>query len=67
MTNLKAFNSFDFDACYERAKAGEFKGIHFKVIHAMDLLKEKQATNRPKDQADIEHLRKIKNEDNLDG
>jgi predicted nucleotidyltransferase len=66
MTNLKAFNSFDFDACYQRAKEGEFKGIHFKVIHAMDLLKEKEATNRPKDQADIEHLRKFREEGNAD-
>ena len=60
MTNLKAFNAFDFDQCFERAKPGEFKGIKFKVIHALDLLKEKEATNRPKDQGDIEHLRKLK-------
>jgi predicted nucleotidyltransferase len=64
MTNLKAFSSFDFDACYQRAKPGEFKGIQFCVIHALDLLKEKEATNRPKDQADIEHLRKFKREEN---
>ena len=50
----------------KRAKAGEFRGIHFKVIHALDLLKEKEATNRLKDQADIEHLRKFKEEDNAD-
>jgi hypothetical protein len=60
MTSLKAFNSFDFDQCYQRAKSGEFKGIHFKVIHMNDLLKEKEATNRPKDQADIIHLRELK-------
>lgn len=60
MTSMKAFNSFDFDRCYERAKPGEFNGIHFKVIHMNDLLKEKEATNRPKDQADIIHLREMK-------
>ncbi|MBI1766993.1 MAG: hypothetical protein HY015_03480 [Bacteroidetes bacterium] len=60
MTNLKAFSSFDFDQCYERAKPGEFKGIHFKVVHMNDLLKEKESTNRPKDQADIIHLREMK-------
>jgi hypothetical protein len=61
MTNLKAFSSFDFDQCYERAKPGEFNDIHFKVIHMMDLLKEKEAINRLKDQADIIHLKDLKN------
>src|SRR5258707_732 len=60
MTNLKAFSAFDFDQCYERAKPGEFKEIHFKVVHMNDLLKEKEATNRPKDQADIIHLKELK-------
>lgn len=60
MTSMKAFNSFDFDQCYERAKPGEFNGIHFKVIHMNDLLKEKESTNRPKDQADIIHLREMR-------
>jgi hypothetical protein len=60
MTNLKAFSAFDFDQCYERAKPGEFKGVHFKVVHMLDLLKEKESTNRPKDQADIIHLRELK-------
>jgi hypothetical protein len=60
MTNLKAFSAFDFDKCYERAKSGEFKDIHFKVVHMNDLLKEKEALNRPKDQADIIHLKELK-------
>ncbi|HTH54874.1 MAG TPA: hypothetical protein VL728_02430 [Cyclobacteriaceae bacterium] len=65
MTNLKAFSSFDFDKCYERAKSGAFRDIHFKVVHMNDLLKEKEALNRPKDQADIAHLKewKQKNEE----
>ncbi len=61
MTNLKFFTAYDFDQCFDRAKPGEFKGIKFKVIHALDLLKEKQATNRSKDQTDIEHLKNLKN------
>lgn len=60
MTNLKAFSNYDFDGCYERAKSGEFKDIHFKVVHMNDLLKEKEATNRLKDQADINHLKELK-------
>lgn len=49
----------DFDDCFSRAVNGSFQDIHFKVIHAKDLLKEKQGTNRPKDQGDIEFLKGI--------
>jgi hypothetical protein len=57
MKYLKAFSKFDFDSCYQRSKIGEYKGISFRVIHHQDLLKEKESTNRPKDQGDIEYLR----------
>lgn len=57
--SLKVLSSFDFDDCYARAEIGEYNGLHFKVIHAKDLLKEKEGTNRPKDQGDIEHLRSL--------
>ena len=58
LKSLKAFGAFDFDACYRRADEGHYKGISFKVLSRKDLLKEKETTNRPKDQEDIEHLRK---------
>lgn len=66
ITNLKVFGSFDFDQCYNRAKPAEFKGIKFKVIHGLDLLKEKEATNRPKNLGDIEHLRKLSEKGELE-
>jgi hypothetical protein len=59
LKSLKVLNSFDFASCYERAESGEYNGLHFKVIHAKDLLKEKEGSNRPKDQGDIEHLRSM--------
>ncbi|MFN7494325.1 MAG: hypothetical protein ACK5RG_15510 [Cyclobacteriaceae bacterium] len=59
MKSLKTLSEFDFDQAYLRAKTGNFEGLTFKVIHAHDLLREKEATNRPKDQGDIEHLRKL--------
>jgi len=59
MKSLKTLKEYDFDAAYERAEHGSFGEVHFKVIHAKDLLKEKEATNRPKDQGDIEHLRSL--------
>ena len=60
MKSLKTLSEFDFDHAYLRAKTGNFEGLTFKVIHAKDLLREKEATNRPKDQGDIEHLRNLK-------
>jgi hypothetical protein len=59
LKSLKTLKEFDFDAAYSRAANGQFEDIRFKVIHAKDLLKEKEATNRPKDQGDIEHLRSL--------
>ncbi|HEY9007070.1 MAG TPA: hypothetical protein VIM75_13110 [Ohtaekwangia sp.] len=59
LKSLKAFSAYDFDACYDRADIGSFQNITFRVIHPKDLLKEKQTTNRPKDQGDIEHLKNL--------
>jgi hypothetical protein len=59
MKRLKAFEPYDFDACYKRANSGTYKNVSFKVIGRADLLKEKEKTNRPKDQGDIEFLRSI--------
>ncbi|MBD2700909.1 hypothetical protein IC229_09690 [Spirosoma sp. BT702] len=58
--SLKAFGEIDFDVCYERAIDATFDGITFKVIHLNDLIAEKKATNRPKDQIDVDELIKIK-------
>jgi hypothetical protein len=57
--SLKTLKEYDFDAAYLRADSGQFEDITFKVIHAKDLLREKESTNRPKDQGDIEHLRSL--------
>ena len=59
LKSLKILRERDFDNCFERAVDGTFGDIHFKVIHAKDLLKEKEGTNRPKDQGDIEFLKSI--------
>jgi hypothetical protein len=59
MKSMKAFKSADFRKCYEAAETGEYKGVGFKVISRQDLLKEKEANNRAKDQGDIEYLRSL--------
>lgn len=62
MKSLKSFHNYDFDDCYERSSQGEYKGVSFKVISRSDLLKEKVANNRPKDQGDIEYLQSAEGE-----
>jgi hypothetical protein len=57
MSRLKKFSTYDFVACYSRAQDGQYKGVSFKVISPRDLLQEKEATNSPKDQGDIEFLK----------
>lgn len=59
MKRLKKFSSYDFDDCYSRAQEGHYKGVSFKVINPKDLLQEKEATNRSKDQADIDFLKEM--------
>ena len=59
LKSLKTLKEYDFDAAYERSEQGQFNNVLFRVIHAKDLLREKEATNRPKDQGDIEHLRSL--------
>lgn len=56
---LKAFSDVDFDTCYARAMDASFDRVPFKVIQLNDLITEKHATGRPKDQVDIEELSKI--------
>lgn len=63
---LKAFGELDFDACYERALPASFDGVPFGVIRLSDLIKEKQATGRLKDLADVEELLKIQKDGNVE-
>jgi hypothetical protein len=59
LKSLKTLSEFDFDNAYGRALDGEFEAVKFKVIHATDLLREKEANNRAKDQGDIEFLKSL--------
>ena len=54
MTKLKGLSFIDV---YKKVEIREVeKGLFAKVIHLNDLIKAKKASNRPKDQDDIEHL-----------
>lgn len=54
MTKVKGL---DFKEVFLNAESREIEeGLIAKVIHLNDLIKAKKASNRPKDQDDIEHL-----------
>ena len=59
MKNPKAFESEDFEFCYSRAVEIELRNVKFRIIHPEDLLKEKEAINRHKDQGDISYLKTL--------
>lgn len=58
---LKSFTKEDFPACFAKAKKISFDSVEVPLIHLSDLLKEKEATARPKD---LEQLRRIDKERN---
>ncbi|MBI5914301.1 MAG: hypothetical protein HY842_02925 [Bacteroidetes bacterium] len=62
MGHLSLFSANDFPACFSKAEKIQVESLEIPVIHLADLLKEKQATGRPKDLEDIEQLRKIDKE-----
>ncbi|MBK8562619.1 MAG: hypothetical protein IPN76_04555 [Saprospiraceae bacterium] len=64
MGHLKSVTKDDFPACFAKAKIISFDGVEVPLIQLSDLLKEKEATARPKDLEDVEQLRKIDEERN---
>jgi hypothetical protein len=62
MGHLSHFAQKDFAACFEKAEKISVDNVEVPLIGLADLLKEKQATGRPKDLEDIEQLRKIDKE-----
>ena len=53
MTKTKGLQ---FEVCFENAEVHDLDGIRIKVLYISDLIKAKKASNRSKDQDDIENL-----------
>lgn len=53
MTRAKGL---DFESCFEKAEVHEIDGVNIRVLHLNDLIRAKKASNRSKDQDDIEKL-----------
>jgi hypothetical protein len=60
MTSLKGFNEEKFSECYKLSNEAIVENTPVRFLHINQLVEEKKATNRLKDQADIEELEKIK-------
>jgi hypothetical protein len=61
MTSLKGVD-LSFDECYKQAPVAEIEGIMVPFLHINQLIANKKAVFRPKDQIDVIELEKIKEE-----
>lgn len=59
MTHLKGLEEYGFDKCLQQASIATIFDIDVPFLSLNDLLKAKRATNRPKDQLDIDYLEKV--------
>lgn len=60
MTSMKGLEDKSFDECYKRAIIADLQGVFVPFLHINDLLANKKAVGRPKDQIDVIELEKIK-------
>lgn len=60
MTELKGLENYTFDDWLSRAIWAEIEDVRVPFLHLNQLLAAKEAANRPKDQIDLEELRRIK-------
>lgn len=60
MIEMKGLEGFSFDECYQIATIAEIENINVPFLHINQLIANKKAVNRPKDQIDVMELEKIK-------
>jgi hypothetical protein len=53
---MTAVKGLDFDETFKKAKFFNEDGLLIRTIHKNDLIKAKKASNRPKDQDDLENI-----------
>jgi len=61
MTKMRGLEDHTFDECFEMASIADLDGILVPFLHINQLIANKKAVNRPKDQIDVLELEKIKN------
>ena len=60
MTTMKGLEDYTFAECLDIASVAELEGIAVPFLHINQLIANKKAVNRPKDQIDVNELEKIK-------
>ena len=60
MTKMKGLENYTFAECLDIASIAELEGIPVPFLHINQLIANKKAVNRPKDQIDVNELEKIK-------
>ena len=62
MTQILGLENITFDECYNNSPIFEFnKELEVRFLHLNHLISAKKATNRSKDQLDLEYLIRIQN------
>jgi len=59
MIEMKGLEGYSFDECYQIATIAEIETINIPFLHINQLIANKKAVNRPKDQIDVIELEKI--------
>jgi len=60
MTSMKGLEDQSFDLCYERAVKANIDGVEVPFLHINDLISNKKAVARQRDQNDVQELEKIR-------
>ncbi|MFM9909589.1 MAG: DUF6036 family nucleotidyltransferase [Chitinophagaceae bacterium] len=59
MVDMKGLEGFSFDECFQKATIADLNGVRVPFLQINQLIANKKAVNRPKDQVDVIYLEKI--------
>jgi predicted nucleotidyltransferase len=59
MVNMKGLDGYSFDECLKLASIADIDGVQVPFLHMNQLIANKKAVNRPKDQLDVLELERI--------
>lgn len=59
LTDMKGLEGYSFDECLEVASIADIDSVHVPFLHINQLVANKRAVNRPKDQIDVLALEQI--------
>jgi len=60
MTSMKGLEGYTFDKCLQMASIADIEGVTIPFLHINQLIANKKAVDRPKDQIDVAALEQIK-------